>query len=137
MGLITKIFTTGANELIKEVGTVVDDLITSKEEKLILKNKLKDMLLSHEVKMQQEVTKRWEADSMSDSWMSKNIRPYTLAYLIGAITIFTLIDFGFVELDIKEEWITLWQMLAMTAFGAYFGGRSWEKVVDKKQNQDK
>ena len=137
MSILTKIFSTGATALVKEVGTVVDDLITSKEEKLILKNKLKELLLSHEVKMQQEVTKRWEADSLSDSWMSKNIRPYTLAYLIGAITIFTLIDFGFINLNIKSEWITLWQMLAMTAFGAYFGGRSWEKVIDKKQNNDK
>ena len=69
----------------------------------------------------------------SDSWLSKNIRPLTLAFLLFALTIFTLIDFSFLGLEIQEAWIDLWQMLAITAFGAYFGGRSWEKIKRKNE----
>ena len=80
--------------------------------------------------MQPRVTKPWEAD-MQSKQLTKAIRPLTLAFLMIVLTTFTLVDFGFVDMDIKDSWIDLWQILAITCFGAYFGGRSYEKV--KKQ----
>ena len=64
----------------------------------------------------------------STNWLAKSIRPLSLAFLLIVLSVFTIIDFGYVELDIKDSWIDLWQMLAITAFGAYFGGRSYEKI---------
>jgi hypothetical protein len=131
MDILTKIF--GGSDLVKEVGKIADDLITSKEEKIILKQQIEAKILEHESNMQNQITERWRSDMNSDSWLSKNIRPLTLAFLLFALTIFTLIDFSFLGLEIQEAWIDLWQMLAITAFGAYFGGRSWEKIKRKNE----
>ena len=131
MDILTKIF--GGSDLVKEVGKIADDLITSKEEKIILKKQIEAKILEHESNMQNQITERWRSDMNSDSWLSKNIRPLTLAFLLFALTIFTLIDFSFLGLEIQEAWIDLWQMLAITAFGAYFGGRSWEKIKRKNE----
>lgn len=131
MDILTKIF--GGSDLVKEVGKIADDLITSKEEKLILKQQIEAKILEHESNMQNQISERWKSDMLSDSWLSKNIRPLTLAFLLFVLTIFTLIDFSFVGLEIQEAWINLWQMLAITAFGAYFGGRSWEKIKRKNE----
>lgn len=76
---------------------------------------------------QANVTERWQADMNSDSWLSKNIRPGTLVYILTAYLIFAILDgFGF---RISESYVQLlgqWGMLVMTA---YFGGRSAEKIV--------
>jgi hypothetical protein len=73
------------------------------------------------------VTDRWQADMQSDSWLSKNIRPGTLVYILTAYLGFAIADgFGF---RIAESYVSLlgqWGMLVMTA---YFGGRSAEKIV--------
>ena len=127
MGILGKIFGGGAKELVDSVGGIIDEIHTSKEEKQQMKLKIKEMITSHEAKIQEQVTRRWEAD-MKGNWLSKSVRPLSLIFLLLVLTIFTLIDFGFVELSIKDSWIDLWQMLAITAFGAYFGGRSYEKI---------
>tara|TARA_R110000822_G_scaffold51634_7_gene134177 strand:- start:901 stop:1386 length:486 start_codon:yes stop_codon:yes gene_type:complete len=127
MSILGKIFSSGAKELVESVGGIVDELHTSKEEKAELKHKFEEMIMSYEAKMQQEVTKRWEAD-MQGNWLTKSIRPLTLAFLMVVLTTFTLVDFGYVDMDIKDSWIDLWQILSITCFGAYFGGRSYEKI---------
>lgn len=73
------------------------------------------------------VTERWQADMSSDSWLAKNIRPLTLAYILTAYLLLALLDGG--GFRIAEAYVTLlgqWGMLVMTA---YFGGRTVEKVV--------
>ena len=77
------------------------------------------------------VSKRWASDMTSDSWLSKNIRPMTLIYLLAAYTIFALLDGG--GYKIAEAYVTLlgqWGMLVMTA---YFGGRSIEKIMEMRR----
>ena len=127
MGILSKIFSSGAKGLVDSVGGIIDEIHTSKEEKQEMKLKIQEMITSHEAKIQEQVTRRWEAD-MKGNWLTKSIRPLSLAFLLLALTTFTLVDFGFVDLNIKDSWIELWKMLAITAFGAYFGGRSYEKI---------
>lgn len=77
----------------------------------------------------QEISKRWEADMKSDSWLSKNIRPMTLVYLLTAYLIMALLDgFGF---HISEVYVTLLGQWGMLVMGAYYGGRTIEKVMKK------
>ena len=102
MSILGKIFSSGAKELVESVGGIVDELHTSKEEKAELKHKFEEMIMSYESKMQQEVTKRWEAD-MQGNWLTKSIRPLTLAFLMVVLTTFTLVDFGYVDMDIKDS----------------------------------
>ena len=127
MSILKKIFSSGAKELVDSVGNAIDKIHTSAEEKELVKAEVNRVVQEFEEKMQVEVTKRWEAD-MQGNWLTKSIRPLSLAFLLLVLTIFTLIDFGYVDMDIKDSWIDLWQILAITCFGAYFGGRSYEKI---------
>ena len=82
MGIIDKLISGGASKLVDSVGSVLDNVITTDEEKLEAKRKLKELILSHEAQMQQNVTDRWKSDMNSDSWLSKNVRPLVLIFLV-------------------------------------------------------
>ena len=127
MSILRKIFSSGASQLVETVGTAIDKIHTSAEEKELIKAEIEKVVLEYEQKMQVEVTKRWEAD-MQGNWLTRSIRPLTLAFLLFILSVFTLIDFGYVDIDMKDSWVDLWQILAITCFGAYFGGRSYEKI---------
>tara|TARA_Y100000114_G_C11513342_1_gene210045 strand:+ start:121 stop:510 length:390 start_codon:yes stop_codon:yes gene_type:complete len=127
MGLLNKLFQSGAKDLVDSVGNAIDKIHTSAEEKELVKAEIKKKILEYDYDIQKEVTKRWEAD-MQGNWLTKSIRPLSLAFLLFVLTLFTIVDFSFVELEIKDSWVDLWQLLALTAFGAYFGGRSYEKI---------
>ena len=127
MGLLNKLFQSGAKDLVDSVGNAIDKIHTSAEEKELVKAEIKNKILEYDYNIQKEVTKRWEAD-MQGNWLTKSIRPLSLGFLLLVLTLFTIVDFSFVELEIKDSWVDLWQLLALTAFGAYFGGRSYEKI---------
>jgi|TARA_Y100001938_G_scaffold130853_1_gene187260 hypothetical protein len=126
--MLNKIFTSGTSELVKSVGNVIDNLTTSKEEKLEAERKIKDMILGYEAQMQKEVSERWKLDMQSDSWLSKNIRPLVLIFLCISTILLIFIDAGVISFDVKSSWVDLLQLVLMTTIGAYFGGRSIEKV---------
>ena len=128
MSVLNKIFSAGANELVKSVGGVIDNLSTTKEEKLQAEQKIKDMIMGYEAEMQKQVTERWSMDMKSDSWLSKNIRPLTLIFLVVATVLIIFIDAGVISFDVKSSWVDLLQLVLITVIGAYFGGRSLEKV---------
>jgi len=119
--------------LVSAVGTAIDSLVTSDEERLALKNKLVSIEAEAELKAtelenkyQEEISKRWESDNKS-SFLARNVRPMTLIFLLFVLSAmaFTSGNIGLFVID--PAFIDLFQMLAITAFGAYFGGRSFEK----------
>jgi hypothetical protein len=128
MSILASIFSGGANELVKGVGGVIDNLHTSKEEKLEAEKKIKDMIMSYEAEMQKQVTERWSMDMQSDSWLSKNIRPLVLIFLVVSTVLLVFIDAGVIAFEVKASWVDLLQLVLITVIGAYFGGRSLEKV---------
>ncbi len=128
MSILNKVFSAGAGDLIKNVGGVLDNLTTTKEEKLEAERKIKDMIMSYEAEMQKQVTERWKFDMNSDSWLSKNIRPLTLIFLVISTVLIIFIDAGALQFEVKASWIDLLQLVLITVIGAYFGGRSLEKV---------
>ena len=128
MSILGKIFSGGATELVKGVGGVIDNLHTSKEEKLEAEKKIKDMIMSYEAEMQKQVSERWKVDMNSDSWLSKNIRPLVLIFLVVATVLMIFIDAGVLAFEVKDTWVDLLQLVLITVIGAYFGGRSLEKV---------
>jgi len=128
MNILGKIFSGGATELVKGVGGVIDNLHTSKEEKLEAEKKIKDMIMGYEAEMQKQVSERWKVDMNSDSWLSKNIRPLVLIFLVVATVLMIFIDAGVLTFEVKDTWVDLLQLVLITVIGAYFGGRSLEKV---------
>ena len=126
--MLDKIFGGGAADLVKSVGGVIDNLHTSKEEKLEAEKQIKDMIMGYEAEMQKQVTERWKLDMNSDSWLSKNIRPLVLVFLVIATVLLIFIDAGFINFKVQDKWTDLLQLVLITVIGAYFGGRSLEKV---------
>ena len=126
--MINKIFSAGAANLVKNVGGVLDNLTTTKEEKLAAELKIKDMIMGYEAEMQRQVTERWKVDMNSDSWLSKNIRPLVLVFLVVATVLLIFIDAGVISFKVQDKWTDLLQLVLITVIGAYFGGRSLEKV---------
>ena len=75
----------------------------------------------------QEVSKRWESDMKSDSWLSKNTRPLTLIYLTVITSLYILLDALDIAFEIDASWIELLKTLLVTIYVAYFGSRGFEK----------
>ncbi|MDC3257982.1 3TM-type holin [Flavobacteriales bacterium] len=127
MSILTKIFSGGAADLVKGVGGVIDNLHTSKEEKLAAEQKIKELVSDYETKMEANITDRWKADMNSDSWLSKNVRPMILIFLVVSTVLMIFIDAGTIQFTVEEKWTDLLQLVLITVIGAYFGGRSFEK----------
>ena len=126
--MLGNLFSGGAAELVKGVGGVIDNLHTSKEEKLEAERKIKELIANYEVEMEKNITNRWQADLKSDSWLSKNVRPLVMVFLIVCTMLLIFIDAGALNFEVKSSWVDLLQLVLITVIGAYFGGRSLEKV---------
>ena len=127
MSILSKIFSGGAKELVKGVGGVLDNLTTTKEEKLEAQRKIQELVSDYETKMEQNITDRWKADMNSDSWLSKNVRPLVLIFLVISTVLMIFIDAGTIAFEVEAKWTDLLQLVLITVIGAYFGGRTMEK----------
>ena len=127
MSILGKIFSGGAADLVKGVGGVIDNLHTSDEEKLAAEQKVKELVANYEIEMEKNITDRWKADMNSDSWLSKNVRPLVLVFLVVCTVLMIFIDAGSINFVVEEKWTDLLQLILITVIGAYFGGRTMEK----------
>tara|TARA_B100000900_G_C20348883_1_gene621460 strand:- start:167 stop:565 length:399 start_codon:yes stop_codon:yes gene_type:complete len=132
MSILGKMFSGGAADLINSVGDVVDNLHTSKEEKLAAQHKVKKLVANYEIEMEKNITDRWKADMNSDSWLSKNVRPMILIFLVVSTVLMIFIDAGTISFTVEQKWTDLLQLVLITVIGAYFGGRSFEKSKKNK-----
>jgi len=126
-------FITGG--LIKDIGQVIDDLVTTDEERLAAKHKIEELLEQADKDAQDQVTARWESDMKSDSFLSKNIRPMVLIYLTFVFSVLAFFDGNIGGFQVDEAYIPIFQSLLITVYGAYFVGRTWEK--NKKSSNNK
>jgi hypothetical protein len=117
--------------VVKQVGDVIDNLNTSEEERLEAKRKMEEVLMQAESQAQEQVTRRWEADMKSDNWLSKNIRPLICIFLTAIFVVLSVFDGNIGEFVIQESYIPIYQTLLITVYGAYFAGRSIEKIRKK------
>ena len=103
-------------------GLIIDDKqLTPKDKETALK------LLEIDLTEMQEVTKRWQYDMSSDSWLSKNTRPMTLVFLTVSMVVLILLDSFKIEFTVDTAWIDLLKSLLITVYVAYFGSRGVEK----------
>ena len=89
-------------------------------------------ILEQEIAEMDNISRRWESDMKSDSWLSKNTRPMTLIFLTLAMTIFIVLD-STMLLEIKTGWVSLLEALLITVYVAYFGSRGAEKITKIKK----
>ena len=131
MGFFNKLFNSG--ELVKEVGNTIDKLTTSDQERLQAKKEIKEVLLNYEKSMQEQVTSRWLSDN-NGSLLTKNIRPLTLAFLTFMFVIISVFSGNIGTFEIQEEFVPVYQTLLIVIYTAYFGGRSFEKIKNKRND---
>jgi len=130
--------------LLEVGGKLVDKLIPDPEAKAKAQAELTRLAqegelakMANETKLfeseQNNVSDRWKADMASDSWLSKNVRPMTLVYILTAYLALAIFDgFGF---KISESYVTLLGQWGMLVMGAYFGGRTLEKLADMRNKK--
>ena len=102
-----------------------DKELTEQEKQMLIKE------LEQDVIEMQEVTKRWQSDMSSNSWLSSNIRPLSLAFLTLTMFCYVILDSSLDEFNIDSEWISLLGNLLMLVYAGYFGARTLEKIRHK------
>ena len=127
MAILTNIL----GNLLGKADKIVDEIITSEEERMQLKNELQKIIQEQEALIEQEVTKRWESDNLQSSWLPRNIRPLVLAWLVVSTTLLIFIDAGVIDFIVEDKWVDLLQIVLITCIGAYFGSRGLEKIKNK------
>lgn len=117
--------------LVGNASTILDEVITTDEERAEAKQKLKELILNHQVKMENEITQRHANDMNSDSWLSKNVRPMTLIFVIVCTMLLIFIDAGILDFSVKNEFISLLSTTLVAIISFYFGSRGFEKIKRK------
>ena len=110
-----------------DVNKLVDNIVTTDEERKQLKIKFEQIFLEARANAEEQITRRWESDNQA-GWLPANIRPLTLAFLVVSTVLLIFIEGGVIDFNVKDNWIDLLQLVLITVIGAYFGGRSFEKV---------
>lgn len=132
MGLFTGKTIKEAGEGIKKafdgIKGLVDNVSTTKEEKMELKNRLTELENSMQQFVQEQVTRRHNADMKSDSWLSKNIRPLVLIFILAIYSLFSVLDGNIGEFNIAQSYIELLGQWGMLIMSFYFGSRGAEKI---------
>jgi len=122
--------------VIKEVGNVIDKLTTTEEEKLLIKKQIQEIMEKANNDAEAQITRRWESDMKSDSWLSKNTRPMALIFLSFMAIAFIWVDSHHeISFTVEQEWIGLLKQLLTTVYIAYFGSRGVEKFKSISNNK--
>jgi len=106
---------------------ILDTVITSDEERLQAKKEFKKIVVDAEASAQEQVTRRWEADAKA-GWLPANIRPLTLAFLTIILVIISFCDGNLGSFKMNPMYGPIYTNLMMVVYGAYFAGRSIEKI---------
>ena len=117
-------------DFMKSVSNIVDNVVTTDEERLQLKANLKEIVAKAEANAQEQVTRRWEADAKA-GWLPANIRPLTLIFLTFVFVVISVFDGNIGEFKISSAYIPIYQTLLLCCYSAYFAGRSIEKIKKK------
>ena len=126
--ILAKLFGGAGADIAGKISGIIDKHTFSKEERAQLKQEMGKVFIEAEADMQKNVTERWKADLQHGNWLTKSVRPLTLIFLVVSTVIMVFIDSGFITFDVEEKWTDLLQLVLITVIGAYFGGRSIEKV---------
>ena len=104
-----------------------DTELSPEQKEILLAN------LKQDITEMEEITKRWSSDMQSDSWLSKNIRPLSLAFLTISLFIYIILDSSTESFTVKDSWVDLLASLLMLVYGGYFGARALEKITKMRQ----
>ena len=126
--ILAKLFGGVGANIAEKISNIIDKHTFSKVEKAQFEKEMNQIFLDAESSIQESVTERWKTDLKSDSYLSKNVRPLVLIFLIVSTVLMVFIDAGAINFNVDSEWKELLKLLLTTTVAAYFGGRSYEKI---------
>ena len=126
--ILAKLFGATGGNIAEKISGIIDKHTFSKVEKAQFEKEMTQIFIDAENTIQESVTERWKTDLNSDSYLSKNVRPLVLIFLIVSTVLMVFIDAGAINFNVDNEWKELLKLLLMTTVAAYFGGRSFEKI---------
>jgi len=129
--ILSKLFGNTGGAIIDKLAGVADKFIQTKEEKAKFEKEMTQIFIEAEKEMQKNVTERWKADLEHGNWLTRSVRPLVLVFLIVTTVLMVFIDSGSIAFQVEEKWTDLLQLVLITVIGAYFGGRSVEKLRKK------
>tara|TARA_R100000742_G_C4279594_1_gene104639 strand:+ start:1748 stop:2146 length:399 start_codon:yes stop_codon:yes gene_type:complete len=129
--IFLKLFGKAGGGIVDSVSGVVDKFVQTKDEKAQFEKELTEIFIEAETEMQKNITERWKSDTNADSWLSKNVRPMVLIFLVISTVLLVYIDAGVIQFSVEDKWTDLLQLTLITVISAYFGGRSFEKIKRK------
>jgi hypothetical protein len=118
--------------LLGDASKIIDDVVTTEEEKLTLKLQMKQMIENAKASAQEQVTRRWEADAKA-GWLPANIRPLTLAFLTIMLVVMSFFDGNVGEFKMNPMYGPIYTQLLLVVYSAYFAGRSIEKIKNNNK----
>jgi hypothetical protein len=126
--ILAKLFGGVGSDIAGKISSIIDKHTFSKEEKAQLKSEMDKVFIDSEAAMQKNITERWKVDLQHGNWLTRSVRPLTLIFLVLSTVLMVFIDSGSIVFEVEEKWTDLLQIVLITVIGAYFGGRSIEKV---------
>jgi|TARA_S200002703_G_scaffold26910_2_gene23056 cation transport ATPase len=129
--LLAKLFGGAGGSILEKLSGVADKFIQTKEEKAQFEKEMTEIMIKAEAEMQKNVTDRWQADLQHGNWLTRSVRPLVLIFLIVSTVLLVFIDSGAIGFNVEQKWTDLLQLVLITVIGAYFGGRSFEKLKKK------
>jgi hypothetical protein len=126
--ILAKLFGSAGSNIAEKISNIIDKHTFSKVEKAQFEKEMQEIFIKAESDIQKDITERWKIDLNSDSYLSKNVRPLVLIFLITSTVLMVFIDAGAINFTVDSEWKELLKLLLTTTVAAYFGGRSYEKI---------
>ena len=129
--ILSKLFGNTGGAVVDKLAGVADKFIRTKDEKAEFEKEITQIFIEAEKEMQKNVTERWKADLEHGNWLTRSVRPLVLVFLIISTVLMVFIDSGSIAFEVEDKWTDLLQIVLITVIGAYFGGRSVEKLRKK------
>jgi len=129
--ILSKLFGNGGGAVVDKLANVADKFIRTKDEKAEFEKEMTQIFIEAEAHMQKNITERWKADLEHGNWLTRSVRPLVLVFLIVSTVLMVFIDSGSIQFQVEDKWTDLLQIVLITVIGAYFGGRSVEKIRKK------
>jgi len=126
--ILTKLFGGLAGGIVSKLTNIADRFIQTKDEKAAFEKEMTEIFIQAEAEMQKNITDRWKADLEHGNWLTRSVRPLVLIFLIVTTVLMVFIDSGSIAFEVEDKWTDLLQIVLITVIGAYFGGRSIEKI---------
>ena len=127
--IFAKLFGGSGISIAEKLSNIIGNHVFSKEEQARFEKEMEEVFIKAEIDLEKEISLRHQNDMVSDSWLSKNIRPLTLAFLTATLFIYIILDSSIQGFKIDDNWIDLLSSLLLLVYGGYFGARTVEKVI--------